>query len=171
MGIRSTIAALLVLCMAILSFQATGFAPATFFHRGAMTVTRTIDLPFNTVSDSYATSVTMTTTALAAVKDDGTNNDSLGIQINPTYAIAYVLFLSFAFLQSSNEPDGGASMEVLQKFLSNPQHPEGINELFVLVFNLLGLIAAPIACLLLPGARSSKLPATPFILGSLFGGK
>jgi hypothetical protein len=156
--------------MAILPFQATGFAPATFFYRATMTVTRTIDLPFNTVSDFYATSV-KTTTALATIKEDGANNDSPGIQINPPYAITYILFISFAILQSSNEPDGTLSMEVLQKFLSNPQHPDGINELFVSVFNLLGLIAAPIACLLLPGARSSKLPATPFILGSMFGGK
>jgi hypothetical protein len=168
MGIRSTIAALLVLCMARLPLQATGFAPATFFHRSAMTAAGTIDLPFTIVSDFYATSEK--TTSLAAVKDDGVNNDSPAIQINAPYAIAYVLFLSFAFLQISNEPEG-ASMEVLQKFLANPQHPDGINELFISVFNLLGLIAAPIACLLLPGARLSKLPATPFVLGSMFGGK
>jgi hypothetical protein len=165
MGIRSTIAALLVLCMASLPLQATGFAPATFFHRSAMTAATSIDLPLYTGSDSYATSL-----KLAAVKDDGVNNDSPAIQINPPYAIAYVLFLSFAFLQSSSEPEG-ASMEVLQKFFANPQHPNGINELFVSVFNLLGLIAAPIACLLLPGARLSKLPATPFVFGSMFGGK
>jgi hypothetical protein len=164
MGIRSTIiAALLVLCMASLPLQATGFASSTF-HRATKTAATSIDPPLYT-GFRYATSVT-----LAAAKDDGVNNDSPAIQINVPYAIAYVLFLSFAFLQSSSEPEG-ASMEVLQKFFANPQHPDGINELFVSVFNLLGLIAAPIACLLLPGARSSKLPATPFVFGSMFGGK
>jgi hypothetical protein len=99
----------------------------------------------------------------------GGDGAPFGMRINPPYAIAYVLFLSYAYLRSSSEPEG-ASMEILQKFLANPRNPEGVNELFVTVFNLLGLYAAPIACLLVPGARRQRLPATPFVLGSMFGG-
>lgn len=99
----------------------------------------------------------------------GDDDAPFGMRINPPYAIAYVLFLSYAYLRSSSEPDG-ASMEILQRFLDNPTNPEGVNELFVTVFNLLGLYAAPIACLLLPGAGRQSLPAAPFVLGSMFGG-
>lgn len=95
------------------------------------------------------------------------------IRINPPYAIAYALFIAFAFWRSYVEPDG-ASMEILSKFLDNPQNPTGINELFVTIFNLLGLYAVPFACLLVPGSsnddRRSPLPATPFVLGSMLGG-
>ncbi|KAL7540035.1 hypothetical protein ACHAXR_009807 [Thalassiosira sp. AJA248-18] len=60
-------------------------------------------------------------------------------------------------------------MEVLQQYIADPLNP-GFNELFITVFNLLGLYVVPMACLLLPGAKGQKLPATPFILGSMFGG-
>jgi hypothetical protein len=80
------------------------------------------------------------------------------LSINPPYAMAYVLFLSFAFYRSFTEPEG-ASMEILQGFFADPINP-GCNELFVAIFNLLGLYFVPLACLLMPGAKAQKLPAT-----------
>ena len=88
--------------------------------------------------------------------------------INPPYFLAYVLFLSFAFVRTLTEPEG-VSKEVLEKFLADPLNP-GENELFVAIFNLLGLYFIPIAALLLPGARNQRFPAAPFLLGSMFGG-
>ena len=60
-------------------------------------------------------------------------------------------------------------MEILQQYIADPLNP-GFNELFITIFNLLGLYAAPLACLLMPGARGQRLPAAPFLLGSMFGG-
>jgi hypothetical protein len=88
--------------------------------------------------------------------------------INPPYAIAFVSFLAFAFYRSLTEPEG-ASMQVLEGFFADPLNP-GCNELFVTIFNLLGLYFVPLACLLMPGAKGQKLPATPFVLASMLGG-
>ncbi|KAL3822806.1 hypothetical protein ACHAXA_005971 [Cyclostephanos tholiformis] len=119
-------------------------------------------------------------TLLLASKD-GDDDDAIGGSmtiggiINPPYAIAYVLFVAFAFWRSYSEVPG-SSLDVLRKFLDNPMNPIGINELFVTIFNLLGLYAAPFACLLVPSSsrrrddRGMLLPATPFVLGSVFGG-
>ncbi len=80
------------------------------------------------------------------------------LTINPPYAIAYVLFLGYAFIRTLGE-DEGASMEVLQGFFNDPLNP-GCNEIFTTIFNLLGLFFVPMACLLMPGAKGQKLPAT-----------
>lgn len=93
-----------------------------------------------------------------------------GLQLNPPFVLAYVGFLSFAYVRTMGEGPG-ASQEVLNQFLVDPVHP-GVNELFAVVFNMLGLFAFPMACLILPaaGAKEQKLPATPFLMASTFAG-
>mmetsp|Transcript_32306 Transcript_32306/g.66199 ORF Transcript_32306/g.66199 Transcript_32306/m.66199 type:complete len:346 (+) Transcript_32306:86-1123(+) len=90
------------------------------------------------------------------------------LAINPPYAIAYVLFLGYAFMRTMGEAEG-ASMEVLQGFFNDPLNP-GCNEIFTTIFNLLGLFFVPMACLLMPGAKGQKFPATPFLAGAALGG-
>ena len=102
------------------------------------------------------------------IEESSNQDEGILASINPPYFLAYVLFLGYAFVRSSTEPEG-ASMEVLQQFLADPLNP-GQNELFVSIFNLLGLYFIPIACILLPGARNQRFPAAPFLLGSMFGG-
>mmetsp|Transcript_26561 Transcript_26561/g.59523 ORF Transcript_26561/g.59523 Transcript_26561/m.59523 type:complete len:311 (+) Transcript_26561:258-1190(+) len=106
----------------------------------------------------------------ASAKEIQESNQDEGIlgSISPPYFLAHVLFLGYAFVRSSTEPEG-VSMEVLQQFLADSLNPGG-NELFVSIFNLLGLYFIPIACILLPGARHQRFPAAPFLLGSMFGG-
>jgi len=108
-----------------------------------------------------------------ATKEDVSSDNAEGFldgfTINPPYAIAYVFFVAYAFLQNSAEGDSGMSTALIQQYIADPMNP-GFNELFITVFNLLGLYAAPLACLLLPGAKGQKLPATPFVLGSMAGG-
>lgn len=197
-GIPATVA-LSFLCLASQPLRAATFAapPPAAFGRPMTTTTTAAatekieQLPIITTAVVAVTSSSLDyhyhassrrTRNFTAVKSKTSNDDGadigggggdddapFGMRINPPYAIAYVLFLSYAYLRSSSEPDG-ASMEILQKFFDNPTNPAGVNELFVTVFNLLGLYAAPIACLLLPGAGRQSLPATPFVLGSMLGG-
>ena len=98
------------------------------------------------------------------VSSDNTEGFLDGFSINPPYAIAYVFFIAYAIVQNSAEGDSGTSTALIQQYIADPLNP-GFNELFITVFNLLGLYAAPLACLLLPGAKGQKLPATPFVLG------
>lgn len=113
--------------------------------------------------------------ATFALEMNGYSNDADGtggffddLQINIPYAAAYIFFLGYAYFRSVGEASG-ASQEVLNVFLADPVNP-GCNELFAAVFNLLGLVGIPMACILLPGAKDQKLPAAPFLAGSFFGG-
>jgi hypothetical protein len=102
--------------------------------------------------------------------DEQSGKGSLAdVTINAPYLVAYVIFLSFAFVRTMTE-EAGASNDILQQFLVDPLHPTDINPLFVTIFNLLGLYFVPMSCLLMPGAKNQKFPAAPFLLGSMFGG-
>lgn len=168
-GIHSALALIAVVC---LPYQAEGFARASY---GGQTSKR-IKLPSNTAvvapsEIAYSGDKLLIAKATNDESNEVNSDESgffSGIKINAPYALAYVLFLGYAFLRQSGEAEG-ASMEVLNQYMADPSNP-GFNELFVSIFNLLGLYAAPIACLLLPGAKGQKLPATPFVLGSMFGG-
>lgn len=155
-----------------LPLETAGFAPT---HSVTVRTTRRGELPyinniaiasFNDISSPRVKPV-HTVKAKKFGADDSTS-DSPTININLPYALAYILFLAFAYMKQAGETER-ASMEILQQYIANPLNP-GFNELFITVFNLLGLYAAPLACLLMPGARGQKLPATPFLLGSMFGG-
>ncbi len=126
------------------------------------------DLPVNNIAISYPGVKIVRTVMATNGGADEFNNDSPTININPPYALAYILFLAFAYVKQAGEAEG-ASMEIIQQYIADPLNP-GFNAIFITIFNLLGFYAAPLACLLLPGARGQKLPATPFLLGSMFGG-
>lgn len=158
--------------LASLLCQTTGFVPALTVS--GRTTTRG-DLPVpgtnNVATASYIAYPKINGVQTVKVKTgeaDESNSDSSTIAINPPYAFAFALFLAFAYVRQAGEADG-ASMEILQQYIADPLNP-GFNALFITVFNLLGLYAAPLACLLMPGARGQKLPAAPFLLGSMFGG-
>ena len=90
------------------------------------------------------------------------------LKINPPYALAYIAFTAFAVYQSSIEPLG-ASNAIIEKFIADPINP-GINSLYCVVFNYLGLFFFPMGCLLMPGSKGQSLPAPPFILASMAAG-
>ena len=161
-----------IIGLASLQCHATGFVPTLTVSGRAMTRS---DLPgINNIATaslngiSYPGVKIVHTVKATNGEADEPNNDFPTININPPYALAYILFLAFAYVRQAGETDG-ASMEILQQYIADPLNP-GFNEIFITIFNLLGLYAAPLACLLMPGARGQKLPAAPFLLGSMFGG-
>lgn len=111
-------------------------------------------------------------TALQANKDDLITSSNEGwfddIAVNPIYLIPYVSFLAFGVYATTSETPG-ASQAILDQFLSDPLHPV-VNELFATVFNLIGLVGIPLACILMPTAKFQKWPATPFLLASAAAG-
>ncbi|KAL7554759.1 hypothetical protein ACHAWF_018290, partial [Thalassiosira exigua] len=158
---------LAVVCVAGLPSDAAGFVPAP----GRARALSRSEFP---TSAFHPSALNESPVIVKANGDGGVESSGeelgflSGIQINPPYLLAYVFFLGFAFLRTAAEPEG-ASAEPLQQFLADPLNP-GFNELFFAIWNLLGLFFVPFACLLMPGARGQKLPATPFLLGSMFGG-
>jgi len=130
------------------------------------------EMPLARSKTSYSTQLNRATTSVYAANLD-TEEESeggflRGVSINAPYLAAYVIFLGFAVFKSITE-EAGASNVILEQFFADPLNP-GCNEVFVTIFNLLGLYFIPMACLLMPGAKNQKFPATPFLLGSMLGG-
>ena len=164
----------LFLLSAVSFDTATGFAPghSKQFAKSGSGVGTEITIPLLTVSSSLQPKSLHPTILKSKDNDIAESDAQLGfwsdVSINPPYAVAFVTFLAFAFYRSFTEPDG-ASTKVLEGFFADPLNP-GCNELFVTIFNLLGLYFVPISCLVMPGAKGQKFPATPFLLGSMLGG-
>lgn len=106
------------------------------------------------------------TSSLRDANDDGGSEGGLfeGVEINPLYLVPYVFFLLFGFYFTSTEAPG-ASQVILEKFIADPLNP-GVNELFATVFNLIGLVGIPLACIIMPSAKGQKFPAAPFLVAS-----
>ena len=96
---------------------------------------------------------------------DGWNN-------SVPFVVAWVGFIMFAFGFAPGGVSGEASQELLNQILTNPLHPEGVNEVFMFVFALFTFIPISLSCLLMPGAATGeqKLPTTPFLFASSFVG-
>ena len=120
-----------------------------------------------TTTAVYATNIDTEEESEGGILADITINPPY-LPINPPYLLAYVAFIGFAFFKTMTE-EANASNEILQQFLADPLNP-GVNEIFVTIFNLLGLYFVPMACILMPGAKNQKFPAAPFLLGSMLGG-
>lgn len=121
------------------------------------------------INDHPTLSSSLTALDASRKDDDASGSWFRGIEINPVYLLPFLGFLGFAVHASTTEAPG-ASQAILEQFFADPLHPSGVNELFVVVFNLLGLVAVPMACILMPGAADQRFPASPFLIGSTFAG-
>lgn len=174
-GIYSAVA-LASACIGGTPFQAAAFAPASYGQTAKIRPA----FPIKTVGPSdvvpsHASPVAVVVRASKNGEVGGGDGDidapgALfgGIEINnPAYALTAVLFLGYAYARTTGEAEG-ASMEILQQYLADPLN-SGLNEIFITIWDMLGLFFIPMACLLMPGARGQKLPATPFLLGTMLG--
>ena len=170
---RGTYAIALATVCVGLPFQASGFAPAPLGHTKSVVNRLAAPGSKNVISRPQACKQ-LCQRVLKATNGEGDEqiSDASGffsdLTINAPYALAYILFVGFVIVRQAAEPEG-ASNALIQQYFADPLNP-GFNELFITVFNLLGLYAIPLACLLMPGAKGQKLPATPFVAGSLLAG-
>ncbi|GMH47032.1 hypothetical protein TrRE_jg154 [Triparma retinervis] len=77
----------------------------------------------------------------------------------------WVGLISFSFFLAPGELNSPADTALINDLLSNPLSPS-CNHLWFMVWNFFAVAPLTLAALLLPGSRSSKLPAAPFVLGS-----
>jgi hypothetical protein len=158
--------ALIIISVATVS----AFAP---IHSNSVTRQTTIPTSIFHPSSSttiFTRSATFTSTTIRSQSDDN-EKDGLftNLSINPIYAAPYLVFLIVATYMSINEAPG-ASQAIIEKFIADPLHPNSGSALFEVVFNTLGLIGLPMACLIMPGAKNQKFSPTPFLFGSAAAG-
>ncbi|KAL7443033.1 hypothetical protein ACHAXM_008767 [Skeletonema potamos] len=161
----------LVSLLALLT-SCAGFSTAPLSTKLAPHSMNVAEISLARSKTSFSPHLSRATTSVYATnlgtEEESTGGLFSGVSINAPYLVAYVIFLGFAFFKTMTE-QAGASNDILQQFLADPLNP-GCNELFVTIFNLLGLYFIPMACLLMPGAKNQKFPATPFLVGSMLGG-
>mmetsp|Transcript_27071 Transcript_27071/g.40051 ORF Transcript_27071/g.40051 Transcript_27071/m.40051 type:complete len:300 (-) Transcript_27071:126-1025(-) len=112
---------------------------------------------------------------LQAQPTDESNDEGFlsNLTINLNYAIPYAVFFALGGYCSATEPMG-ASNDIIMQFIADPINPGTGSSVFEAVFNTLGLIGVPMACLLMPGNKSKEVPqkfsAAPFLFGSAAAG-
>lgn len=158
----------------------SGTAPAsTAFVLGGRGTAKNVPPPTTTTNKNKNIlnhrSFPSTFTHLSAQKiTDAEGKDGEGgffsdLTIQPGYAAFYLTFLSVATYMSINEASG-ASQTLINNFLADPVNPGFGSSLFETVWNAIGLIGLPLACLIMPTAKGQKLNPTPFLFASMFAG-
>jgi hypothetical protein len=138
-------------------------------HPSPLAFTNTAKLASIDTRKNTFTSTSIRSKAKASDSNGNNDNETNPLTINPTYAIPYAIFLAVATYMSIHEPDG-ASQAIIEKFIADPLHPNLGSSLFEVVFNTLGLVGLPMACLIMPGAKGQKFNPTPFLFGSAAAG-
>lgn len=84
------------------------------------------------------------------------------------YGSLWATFLMFGLFGSPGQMGDPMDMQIIQSYIDNPSAPEGINALFLLIFNGLGVMPLIIAQLACPqGNKVGGLPAAPFLAASV----
>lgn len=131
--------------------------------------------PFPSLSTSTSSSTTTTSLFLAQTDNEQDNQKNVLSAINPTYAIPYALFLGVATYMTQIEAPG-ASQAIIEQYINDPTNPQLGSSIFEVIFNMLGFVGVPLACLILPGAAALKkgdrlaLNPVPFLVGSAAAG-
>ena len=119
-------------------------APVAAFHVGrssSFLATQRAPKVVEASLPSATPTLTSTTSRLQASSKDGSVGSEGwfdGITLNPLYLVPYVSFMAFG-VASFVADTSGAGQVILDKFIADPIRP-GVNELFVTIFNLLGLM-------------------------------
>jgi hypothetical protein len=105
--------------------------------------------------------------ATSSTNDDGDEVQPFGF--NAIALLAWIGLIFYTVALAPGEMGSPLDNEMLEKFTSNPLHPEGINPLYVLIFNLFAFAPYLLAAVTLPsGQPGVGLPALPFLAASTF---
>lgn len=75
--------------------------------------------------------------------------------------------VAYAFVFSPNQTPTIDQFILLKLVGLKPDDPYQVNTIYTSVFNMMGIYPLVYASLLIPAARSNKLPAWPFVVGSM----
>ncbi len=102
----------------------------------------------------------------------GSGNDTTSSIVsnwNPLYGGLWIAFLTFGLFLSPGQIGDSFDTQLLQTYIDNPTAPEGINPLFLIIFNGLGVMPLIIAQLACPQGNKAGggIPAAPFLAASM----
>jgi len=87
---------------------------------------------------------------------------------NYAAAAVWAVLVGWAFLLAPGELGAAADNDMIQRLVSQPvPRPEGLNELWFGIWNCFAVVPTVIAALEAPVGRGQRLPATPFLWGSV----
>lgn len=113
------------------------------------------------------TTTTMSTSQLAASSFSDDDDETKSWEFNPLYGGLLVGFLTYGLAFSPGELFSDFDNSIISAYAANPASPEGINELFLIIFNGLGIMPIVLSQLIFPQGRQKGLYAAPFCLASL----
>ena len=87
------------------------------------------------------------------------DDDEKSWKFNPVFGALAAALFSYAFVLTPGEFGGPADTELLNAVIADPIHPQGIPELFMVVFNFLGLMPFVMASVIIPQSSKRGLPA------------
>lgn len=110
------------------------------------------------------------TSSVNFLSSSNDNEGDRGIfnNFNPLYGALWATFLTYGLALSPGQIGDPLDFQMIQSYIDNPTAPEGINPLFLIIFNGLGIMPLVIAQLACPqGNKVGGVPAAPFLAASM----
>lgn len=104
---------------------------------------------------------------------ENSNNfiEKMGLGFNPVFGSMWAAILVFAFVLAPGTLNGPEDTELLARFIANPTN-SGLNELFLVIFNLFPIVTLVLSGVIFPSVANKKngLNPTPFVAASAAAG-
>ena len=86
---------------------------------------------------------------------------------SPLYGGLWGAFLTFGLFLSPGSVGDPTDISIIQAYIDNPAAPEGINPIFLIIFNGLGVMPLVLSQLTCPQGNKEGPPAAPFLVAAL----
>ena len=86
---------------------------------------------------------------------------------SPLYGGLWGAFLTYGLFLSPGSVGDPADFSIIQAYIDNPTAPEGINPVFLIIFNGLGVMPLVLSQLACPQGNREGPPAAPFLVAAL----
>jgi len=93
--------------------------------------------------------------------------EGIFFNVSPLYGGLWASFLAYGLFLSPGSVGDPADTALLQAYIDNPAAPMGINPIFLIIFNGLGVMPLVVSQLACPQGSKEGPPAAPFLGGAL----
>ena len=99
------------------------------------------------------------------LEEDKASIGSIAGNFNPLYGSLWAGLVAFAVFVAPGAMDSPADAEMIANYIADPMN-SGMNQIFLLIFNLFAVIPVLLAAVIMPGASGRSVPVTPFLMAS-----